>query len=279
VDLGLDGAVAVVTGAGRGIGLAVAQTLVSEGVHVVAGARDPGPDLEVLVRAGKAHTLAVDLGTADGPGRLAELALTEFGRIDILVNNVGAVTPRTNGFLLVTDDEWTRSLTLNLVSAVRATRAVLPAMVTAGRGSIVTIASINASLPDPGVIDYSAAKAALVNFTKSVSKEFGPRSPGASPSPPRSRTSRPSSPATGWPATSPAPPSPSTAAIPPKRTDHRKALRTGPCDSDGMTDRSGPRRDLERTRDGRVQLTQRGRPLDPDAEWRGPIRIRLARGE
>jgi NAD(P)-dependent dehydrogenase (short-subunit alcohol dehydrogenase family) len=174
VDLGLDGAVAVVTGAGRGIGLAVAQTLVAEGAHVVAGARDPGPDLEVLVRAGKAHTLAVDLGTADGPGRLAELALTEFGRIDILVNNVGAVTPRTNGFLLVTDEEWTRSLTLNLVSAVRATRAVLPAMVTAGRGSIVTIASVNASLPDPGVIDYSAAKAALVNFTKSVSKEFGP---------------------------------------------------------------------------------------------------------
>ena len=65
-------------------------------------------------------------------------------------------------------------MTLNLLSAVRATRAVLPTMVTAGRGSIVTIASINAILPDPGVIDYSAAKAALVNFTKSVSKEFGP---------------------------------------------------------------------------------------------------------
>lgn len=174
MDLGLDGAVAVVTGAGRGIGLAVAQTLVAEGAHVVAGARDPGPDLELLVRAGKAHALPVDLGTADGPGRLAELALAELGRIDILVNNVGAVTPRPNGFLLVTDEEWTRSLTLNLLSAVRATRAVLPAMVTAGHGSVVTIASINASLPDPGVIDYSAAKAALVNFTKSVSKEFGP---------------------------------------------------------------------------------------------------------
>jgi NAD(P)-dependent dehydrogenase (short-subunit alcohol dehydrogenase family) len=174
VDLGLAGAVAVVTGASRGIGLAVTEALVAEGVHVVAGARDPGPDLDVLAQAGKVHTLAVDLGTADGPGRLAELALTELGRIDILVNNVGAVTPRPNGFLLVTDDEWTRSLTLNLVSAIRATRAVLPTMVTAGRGRIVTIASVNASLPDPGVIDYSAAKAALVNFTKSVSKEFGP---------------------------------------------------------------------------------------------------------
>ncbi|MEU8639879.1 SDR family oxidoreductase [Amycolatopsis sp. NPDC048633] len=174
MDLGLDGAVAVVTGASRGIGLAVTEALVAEGVHVVAGARDPGPDLDALARAGKAHTLAVDLGTADGPGRLVELALAELGRIDILVNNVGAVTPRPNGFLLVTDDEWTRSLTLNLLSAIRATRAVLPTMVTAGHGSIVTIASINANLPDPGVIDYSAAKAALVNFTKSVSKEFGP---------------------------------------------------------------------------------------------------------
>ncbi|RSM48724.1 KR domain-containing protein [Amycolatopsis balhimycina DSM 5908] len=174
MDLGLDGAVAVVTGASRGIGLAVTEALVAEGAHVVAGARVPGPDLEALAQAGKVHALAVDLGTADGPGRLAELALAELGRIDILVNNVGAVTPRPNGFLLVTDEEWTRSLTLNLLSAVRATRAVLPTMVTAGRGSIVTIASVNAILPDPGVIDYSAAKAALVNFTKSVSKEFGP---------------------------------------------------------------------------------------------------------
>ncbi|MCR6487427.1 SDR family oxidoreductase [Amycolatopsis sp. OK19-0408] len=175
MDLGLQDKVAVVTGASRGIGLAVARALIAEGAHVVAGARDPGPDLDGFVRAGQAHTLAVDLGTADGPGRLAELALAELGRIDVLVNNVGAVTPRPNGFLLVTDDDWTRSVTLNLLSAVRATRAVLPAMVTAGRGSIVTIASVNATLPDPGVIDYSAAKAALVNFTKSVSKEFGPR--------------------------------------------------------------------------------------------------------
>ncbi|WP_372664561.1 SDR family NAD(P)-dependent oxidoreductase [Amycolatopsis kentuckyensis] len=175
MDLGLDGAVAVVTGASRGIGLAVAEALAAEGAHVVAGAREPGPDLEALVHAGKAHALAVDLGTAEGPGRLVELALSELGRVDVLVNNVGAVTPRPDGFLLVTDEEWTRSLTLNLLSAVRATRAVLPSMVTAGRGSVVTIASINATLPDPGVIDYSAAKAALVSFTKSVSKEFGPR--------------------------------------------------------------------------------------------------------
>jgi NAD(P)-dependent dehydrogenase (short-subunit alcohol dehydrogenase family) len=174
MDLGLDGKVAVVTGASKGIGLAIATALVAEGVHVVAGSRSTSPALEALAEDGKVQALAVDLGTADGPGRLVDLALTEYGRIDILVNNVGAVTPRPTGFLLVTDEQWAHSVNLNLMAAVRATRAALPAMLTAGGGCIVNIASINANLPDPGVIDYGAAKAALVNVTKALSKEFGP---------------------------------------------------------------------------------------------------------
>jgi NAD(P)-dependent dehydrogenase (short-subunit alcohol dehydrogenase family) len=103
-----------------------------------------------------------------------DAALADRGRIDILVNNVGSVTPRTTGFLLVTDDEWARSITLNFLAAVRTTRAALPAMLTAGRGSIVNTASVNATLPGPAVIDYGAAKAALVNLTKTLSKELGP---------------------------------------------------------------------------------------------------------
>ena len=82
---------------------------------------------------------------------------------------------RTQGFLEITDDEWQATIDLNLLAAVRTTRAVLPHMVSAGRGSIVTIASVNATLADPAVIDYSAAKAALANFSKSISKEFGGR--------------------------------------------------------------------------------------------------------
>ncbi len=96
-------------------------------------------------------------------------------RIDVLVNNVGAVGTRLDGFLAITDEQWTRSLNLTLMAAVRMTRAVLPVMLAAGRGSIVTVSSVNAFLPDPNVLDYSAAKAALSNFSKSLSKEVGGR--------------------------------------------------------------------------------------------------------
>ena len=174
MDLGLEGQVAVVTGASKGIGLAIAAALVAEGAHVIAGARSSSAELDALTEDGKAVAVAVDLGTVDGPGRLVDAALAERGRLDILVNNVGFVAPRTTGFLLVTDDQWAHSITLNFLAAVRTTRAALPAMLTAGRGSIVNTASVNASLPDPTVIDYGAAKAALVNVTKALSKEFGP---------------------------------------------------------------------------------------------------------
>jgi len=174
MDLGLKGQVAVVTGASKGIGLAVTKALVAEGVRVVAGARDIGGELAGLAEGGAVRSLAVDLSTSEGPEKL--LALTaEYGGLDILINNVGAVTPRLGGFLSVTDDEWLASLNLNLMAAVRTTRAALPAMLKRGQGSIVTISSVNSFLPDPGIIDYTAAKAALTNFSKALSKEVGPR--------------------------------------------------------------------------------------------------------
>jgi NAD(P)-dependent dehydrogenase (short-subunit alcohol dehydrogenase family) len=173
MDLGLRGKVAVVTGASKGIGLAITQALVEEGVHVVAGARKATAELTALAEAGQVEVVEVDLSTATGPARLVEVAVGR-GRLDILVNNVGAVTPRLTGFLDVTDEQWLNSLTLNLMAAVRTTRAVLPTMLAAGHGNIVTVSSVNAFLPDPTVIDYSAAKAALTNFSKSLSKEVGP---------------------------------------------------------------------------------------------------------
>ena len=174
MELDMSGQVAIVTGASKGIGLAVTTALVNEGVHVVAGARDPSAEIVALAEAGSVTFVATDLATPHGPDQLVAEAL-ELGRLDILVNNVGAVTPRMNGFLEVTDDQWIASLTLNLMAAVRTTRAALPTMLEAGRGSIVMTSSVNAYLPDPGVIDYSAAKAALNSFSKSLSMEVGPR--------------------------------------------------------------------------------------------------------
>jgi NAD(P)-dependent dehydrogenase (short-subunit alcohol dehydrogenase family) len=170
MQLELEGRVAVVTGASRGIGLAVTRALVSEGAHVVAGARSSTPELDALVAAGSVESAAVDLATPSGAADLAAAALTH-GRIDILVNNVGAAKTRLDGFLSITDEDWTTSLTLNLMAAVRMTRAVLPSMIAAGGGAIVTTSSVNAFLPDPAVLDYSAAKAAVANFSKSLSKE------------------------------------------------------------------------------------------------------------
>jgi NAD(P)-dependent dehydrogenase (short-subunit alcohol dehydrogenase family) len=174
MDLGLDGTVAVVTGASKGIGLAITRALVGEGVRVVAGARESSEQLDALAAQGRVQPVVVDLATATGPAELVGAAL-DGGRLDILVNNVGQVSPRLDGFLMVTDDQWTHSINLNLMAAVRTTRAALPAMLAAGHGSIVTTSSVNAFLPDPGVIDYSAAKAALTNFSKALSKEVGSR--------------------------------------------------------------------------------------------------------
>jgi len=173
MDLHLTGKTAVVTGASKGIGLAIARALAGEGVNVVAGARSATTELTDLAARTTVRPVAVDLTTADGPARLVEAAVDAYGGLDILVNNVGAVRPRTGGFLSVTDDDWLSTLTVNFLAAVRTTRAALPHLIARGGGAIVTVNSVNARLPDPLVIDYSAAKAALASFCKSLSKEVG----------------------------------------------------------------------------------------------------------
>jgi NAD(P)-dependent dehydrogenase (short-subunit alcohol dehydrogenase family) len=171
MDLGLSGRTAIVTGASRGIGLAVVRGLAAEGVHVTAGARKSSAELDQLAGTGAVRVVEADLAELGGTATLVAAAGDQ---IDILVNNVGAAPARTGGFGEITDEDWLASLTLNLMAAVRATRAALPVMVAAGKGAIVNISSANAFLPDPAVMDYSAAKAALANFSKSLSKEVGP---------------------------------------------------------------------------------------------------------
>ncbi|MEY9931361.1 NAD(P)-dependent dehydrogenase (short-subunit alcohol dehydrogenase family) [Catenulispora sp. GP43] len=175
MDLHLTGKTAVVTGASRGIGLAVTRALVSEGARVVAGAREITPELKGLVAGGGVLAVELDLTAPDGPAELVAAAVLAFGGLDILVNNVGAVRPRVEGFLAVTDEDWDATLAVNFLAAVRTTRAALPHLVERGAGAVVTVSSVNAFLPDPLVIDYSAAKAALSNFCKALSKQVGPR--------------------------------------------------------------------------------------------------------
>jgi NAD(P)-dependent dehydrogenase (short-subunit alcohol dehydrogenase family) len=172
MDLELDGKVVVVTGASKGIGLAVARELAAEGAQVVAGARSVG-SLEGLERV---TPLAVDLVEPDGPGRLIAHAVNLHGRVDVLVNNVGGVHLRLDGFLSTTDADFEASLQLNFFSALRATRAAVADMAKRGEGTIVNVASVNAFFhPDGAVIDYGAAKAALLNVAKALSQELGPQ--------------------------------------------------------------------------------------------------------
>jgi len=99
----------------------------------------------------------------------------EQGRVDVLVNNVGAVRMRTGGFFGTSDDDFAWAMELNFFIALRASRAALTEMVKQGSGAIVNVASVNAFFqPDAATIDYGAAKAALVNLTKTLSQEFGP---------------------------------------------------------------------------------------------------------
>lgn len=173
MELDLKDKVVVVTGASKGIGLAVAKVLGREGARIVAGSRTTTPELTGLCDTYDVMVVTVDLATAHGPSQLIDAAAKRHGKIDVLVNNVGIASPRS-GFLDISDDEWQRVFNLTFFSAVRASRGALPHLVSS-RGAIINVGSINARLPFPMVVDYSAAKAALSNFTKALSEEFAPR--------------------------------------------------------------------------------------------------------
>lgn len=174
MDTNLTDKIAVVTGASKGIGLAISRTLAAAGAHVIAGARHNSPELAALEADGSATFIAADLATPQGPAALIAAA-AERGGVDVLVNNAGAVATRFDGILSVTDADWASSLDINFLSAVRTTREAIPQMLARGGGSIIMIGSVNATLPEWNIVDYSATKAALANFTKAASKEFGPK--------------------------------------------------------------------------------------------------------
>jgi NAD(P)-dependent dehydrogenase (short-subunit alcohol dehydrogenase family) len=177
MNLELNGRVAVVTGASKGIGLAVARTLLQEGVRVVACSRTRSPELEAL--PGEFVHVPADLMDPDTPAELVATAVERFGALDILVNNAGGPPPGASlprfGFLELSDADWHDMLEFNLISAVRTCRAAIPVMLERGGGAIVNVSSVHGRQPSGVNVDYGAAKAALINLTKALAEEFGPQ--------------------------------------------------------------------------------------------------------
>jgi len=172
MDLELGGRVAVVTGASKGIGLAVVRALAAEGATVIAGART----VDTLAGLDGVTAIEVDLAQPGGPEALVGHAVERHGRVDVLVNNVGRVQLRLDGFVETSDADFEASLQINFFAALRAMRAAVAAMLPREAGTIVNVASVNAFFhPNGLVIDYGAAKAALLNVAKALSQELGPK--------------------------------------------------------------------------------------------------------
>jgi NAD(P)-dependent dehydrogenase (short-subunit alcohol dehydrogenase family) len=183
MDLHLSGKTAVVTGASKGIGLAITRALVDAGAYVVAGSRTRGTELEGLEDAGQVTFVPADLATPQGASDLVATA-ADRGGIDVLINNAGSLTVHPAGFASMTDEDWQASWNLNVMGTVRPTRAALPQMYRRGGGSIVIVGSMRAYYPDSAYYDYCATKAAVTNIAKSLSNELGPRIFASTPSAP-----------------------------------------------------------------------------------------------
>jgi NAD(P)-dependent dehydrogenase (short-subunit alcohol dehydrogenase family) len=161
---------ALVTGASKGIGQAVAGRLREEGAVVLSTARTAPQDLP-----DGAPFVAADVTTANGCATVVEAVRDRLGGIDIIVHVVGGSSAPAGGFAVLDDQEWQRALDLNLFPAVRLDRALLPAMLKQGVGVIIHITSIQSELPLPdATMAYAAAKAALANYSKGLSKEVSP---------------------------------------------------------------------------------------------------------
>jgi 3-oxoacyl-[acyl-carrier protein] reductase len=177
MDLGLKGKAALVGGASRGIGRAVADGLAGEGCHVAVCARDE-TRLEAAAREiENAHGVDVfamrcDMASPSDIERFVAAAAERFGRLDIVVNNAGGPPPGT--FDAHDDAAWQQALDQNFYSVVRTVRAALPHLRAAGGGRIVNITSVAVKEPIPGLILSNAARLGVVGLAKTLSRELGP---------------------------------------------------------------------------------------------------------
>jgi 3-oxoacyl-[acyl-carrier protein] reductase len=176
MDLGLAGQVAIVTGGSRGLGFAAAKALVAEGAHLVVCARgaealkSAADDLQASAASGaRVAFVAADVSTEAGNQRVVDTALSEFGRIDVLVNNVG--TAQGAGLEATSDAEWQAAFDQTLFPAVRMSRLAVPHIRKQGSGAIIIVSSIFGR-ESGGRMTYNAVKAAEISLAKSLGQQL-----------------------------------------------------------------------------------------------------------
>ncbi len=177
MDLGLQGRVALVEGASRGIGKAVAMGLAREGCQVAICARNEEPLLEAAREIGRATginvlAMACDMARADDVRRFVAATVERFGRLDIVVNNAGG--PPLGAFEQHSDQAWQAALEQNFLSVVRTIREALPHLRRQGGGRIINITSYAVKQPLDGLILSNSARLAVVGLAKTLSRELGP---------------------------------------------------------------------------------------------------------
>ncbi|CAM3760358.1 SDR family oxidoreductase [Flavobacterium chungbukense] len=167
----LSGKIALVTGGTKGAGRAIAKRLLQAGATVIITARNP-PEKE----DNNLHFIPSDLSKAEGTQKVIKAVLSDYGRLDILVNNLGSSSTPAGGYSVLTDEDWESTLQANLLAPIRLDRGFLPQMIGQKSGVIIHIASIQGRLPlYDSTLPYAAAKAGLINYSKSLSNEVTPK--------------------------------------------------------------------------------------------------------
>jgi 3-oxoacyl-[acyl-carrier protein] reductase len=171
----LRGEIALVTGASRGIGAAIADTLAAQGATVIGTATTEGGASKIAERLAPHGGTGRVLDVVDGAAveALVEAIAKEFGPVSILVNNAGIT--RDNLLMRMKDEEWNAILDTNLSSVYRTSKAVMRGMMKARKGRIINIASVIGATGNAGQTNYAAAKAGIIAFSKSLAKEIGSR--------------------------------------------------------------------------------------------------------
>jgi 3-oxoacyl-[acyl-carrier protein] reductase len=174
----LDGKIAIITGASRGIGKAIAETFIQEGAKVAftylsSDEKAKALENELSATGGVAKGFKSNAADFNSAQALADAVVAEFGTIDILVNNAGIT--KDNLLMRMSEEQWDEVINTNLKSAFNLTKAVLKPMLKAKSGSIINMSSVVGVSGNAGQANYAASKAGMIGFTKSVAQELGSR--------------------------------------------------------------------------------------------------------